>query len=34
VASAPIGAHPALADIIVDRYRSAIDQPPGRTAPA
>jgi sirohydrochlorin ferrochelatase len=34
VVGAPIGANPVLADIIVDRYRSAIDQPPGRIAPA
>jgi sirohydrochlorin ferrochelatase len=34
VVGAPICAHPALAEIVVDRYRSAVGQPPGRTAPA
>jgi len=32
VVAAPLGAHPALAEIVLDRYLSA--QPPGRTAPA
>jgi sirohydrochlorin ferrochelatase len=34
VVGAPIGAHPTLAAIVLDRYRSAVGQPPGRTAPA
>jgi sirohydrochlorin ferrochelatase len=34
VVSAPIGAHPALAEIALDRYRAAAGQTPGRTAPA
>lgn len=34
VVAAPIGAHPTLAAIVVDRYRAAVGQPPGRTAPA
>ena len=34
VVGAPLGAHPALAEIVLDRYRSVVAQPPGRTAPA
>jgi len=30
----PLGAHPLLAEIVLDRYRSSVAQPPGRTAPA
>jgi sirohydrochlorin ferrochelatase len=33
VIAEPIGAHPVLAEIVLDRYRSTV-QPPGRTAPA
>jgi len=32
VTSAPIGAHPAVADIVLKRYDAG--QVPGRTAPA
>ena len=34
VVGTPLGAHPALAEIVLDRYRAAVGQPPGRTAPA
>lgn len=36
VVAQPIGAHPVLAEIVLDRYRAqvAAAQPPGRTAPA
>jgi sirohydrochlorin ferrochelatase len=33
VIAEPIGAHPVLAEIVLDRYRSTC-QPPGQTAPA
>jgi len=32
--SAPIGAHPSLAALVLDRYDAAADQVPGRIAPA
>jgi sirohydrochlorin ferrochelatase len=35
VVAAPLGAHPVLPEIVLDRYRAAgVAQPPGRTAPA
>ena len=36
VVAQPLGAHPVLAEIALDRYRElvAVAQPPGRTAPA
>jgi len=36
VVAQPLGAHPVLAEIVLDRYRevAAVTQPPGRTAPA
>ena len=34
VIAEPLGSHPALAEIVVDRYLSVDGQPPGRTAPA
>jgi len=34
VIAEPLGAHPVLAEIVLDRYRSSLAQPPGRTAPA
>ena len=34
VIAEPLGAHPLLAEIVLDRYRSNVAQPPGRTAPA
>ena len=34
VIAEPIGAHPVLTEIVLDRYRSELTQPPGRTAPA
>jgi len=34
IVSAPIGDHPAVADVVVSRYDETLRQPPGRTAPA
>ncbi|MDQ1698093.1 MAG: hypothetical protein QOJ03_3446 [Frankiaceae bacterium] len=34
VVSAPIGDHPAVAQLLLDRYDDLADQTPGRTAPA
>ena len=34
VTAEPLGAHPVLAEIALDRYVEALAQPPGRTAPA
>ena len=34
VIAGPLGAHAVLAEIALNRYRGALAQPPGRTAPA